>query len=510
MEQPTKGLQEYIDIALRRKWILIVSAVIGTAVGAFYASALPNYYSSSTLILIERQQISESYIKPTDRTPLSSRLNTLSQQIMSRTKLEKIAAQFNLFDRAAPSIWFIDKGREWLGLSTKGPRTKRSVIDEIKNNIEVKVIANGTVRTAGYRDPDAFVIKYTDTDPIIAMKVTEKLASMFIEENVRIRERYAEETTKFLDSELQRAKKELEKQERTLKEFKEKHMGALPDQLDANLRTLDRLQLELQTLNGEISNTESKIELLEGQLDQEGAKAPTDVLEQEIVKLRKELVRLRAIYSEDYPDVKLAKKRLAELENKFKKMSEETRKDDEAALIVNADILKKIKGAKNKLKGLEERKTELIRQIRKYERRVEMTPSNEQRLADIKRGYDISLQNYRTLLEKKLDARLAENLEKKRKGERFRIIDPANLPRYPVSPDRTKITFQGSAAGLIFGILLVSLIEFMNPAFTKAEELADAFSIPVLATIPVMSKVHRIESRRPSPEEKALKKSKAR
>ena len=195
---------------------------------------------------------------PRSRRLCRRRLSTISQQILSRTNLERIILQFNLYQRQSSigSRTTAPEGmqqylRELLGqhvtqmMNRFIPTFDQSVapmevlVDRMRQDVEVKVMGGN----------NAFSIAYVGTDPLIVMKVTNILASLFIDENLRLREQQAEGTSEFLATEHTESKKELEKQERALKEFKEKHMGALPEQMTTNLRTLDRLQVELQTIN---------------------------------------------------------------------------------------------------------------------------------------------------------------------------------------------------------------------------------------------------------------------
>jgi len=327
------------------------------------------------------------------------------------------------------------------------------------------------------------------------MKVTNTLASLFIEENLKIREQYAEGTSEFLVNELDKAKTDLEAQERTLRDFKERHMGSLPEQLDANLRTLDRLQVDLQTVAATIKNTTDRIHFLEEQLGvgPAGSSSSISAQETELARLKSELATLKTIYKDNYPDVIMMKNRIKEAESRIveerslEESSEGTRSEVDAVALANPTVFSDLSNSRSNLESLTKREADIRRQIARYERRVEETPANEQRLADIQRDYEISLENYKSLLEKKLNARLAENLEKRQKGERFRVVDPANLPVLPFKPDRPKVIGMGGAGGVGLGLALALLLEFLNPAFRRPEEISKALPYPVLTTIPIFA-----------------------
>ncbi|MBI5286913.1 MAG: hypothetical protein HY878_04900 [Deltaproteobacteria bacterium] len=499
MGQPNKGIYDHIEILYRRKWMLITPVLLGTVIATFIAYTSPPYYRSTTLILVERQQVPEAYVTPTDRTPIQERLSTIRQQVMSWTKLEQIIKDFNLYKdeekQGAPNIFL--KAIRGFGLGIPTTPGKEEVVEQMKQDIDIKVIG-GTVGKGG----DAFSIDYTGRDPYITMQVTNTLASLFIEENLKRREDYAEGTSEFITNELEKAKQGLEEQEKNLKTFKERYMGGLPEQLETNLRTLDRLQLELQSVDSSLKNAEDRRAFLEEQLGLATSPSTGPVrspvaapLEIELARLKNELASLLSVYKESYPDVIMTRNRIKEIEEMLAAKKADVQRPDEQARLepgdrraaVNADLMT----VRSQIETLKRREPEVRRQIKILERRVEDTPANEQRLTDIARDYQISLKNYQGLLEKRLNARLAENLERRQKGERFRVIDPANLPERPYKPDKLKIIILGVMAGGGIGVGLVFLFELLNPAFRRPEDFAGVITQPILAVIPLFSKKSR-------------------
>ncbi|MEK7678895.1 MAG: Wzz/FepE/Etk N-terminal domain-containing protein, partial [Deltaproteobacteria bacterium] len=262
-----KNISGYIEVFLRRKWAFISLAVAGAAIGGVIAYTLPAYYMSSTLIIIEEQQVPAAYVTPTDVTTVAQRINVIKQHILSRTKLEEIIKNFNLYtgSKAGSLPWPLSRIIPW----GNDALAKDEAIDRMRKDIEFKVIGGDPSYSGGsqsQRRDAAFTISYIGRDPNTAMQVTNMLASLLIEENLQIREQYAEGTSEFLVSELEKSKKELSEQEAAIRRFKEARMGGLPEQLDANLRTLDRLQLELQSVSGTLKNAEDRKSLLEEQL----------------------------------------------------------------------------------------------------------------------------------------------------------------------------------------------------------------------------------------------------
>ncbi len=491
METQLKAFYRQLDVILRRKWLFIMPAVLISVVGIFLAETLQAYYRSSTIIMVERQQVPESYVTPADKTPFNQRLNTMRQQVMSRPKLEKIINDFHLYQNAPAGNPFVAVLKK-IGINMNiKPLTKEEMLDKMASDIDARVI--------GGSSGDAFSISYIGTDPNVTMQVTNTLASLFIEENLKAREEYAEGTAEFLSHELDNARKGLESQEKAVKAFKEKYMGGLPQELDANLRTLDRLQSELLSITAAEKNSKDRKAMLEAQLNQ-SFDAPASAPDSSALELRKqqhELARLLSIYNENYPDVIIAKKRVSELQALMKRSSGagEVKVADVAPPEVrNPLVYKDLMNTRAELDSLREREKQVSKQIKDYEKRVELTPANEQKFDELSRDYNVSLKNYQTLLEKKMNAKLSENLEKREKGERFTIIDPANTPEKPYKPNRLAIAILSVFGGLGAGLGLVLLVEYMNPAFSRQEDLEEALRLPVLAIIPEFSSGKKTKS----------------
>src|SRR3989337_2912963 len=303
MEQGNKNIYEQLMVFYRRKWMLIIPVFIGITLASLAAYLLPSYYRSTTLILVEAQQIPEAYVKSTNMSPIEEQLNTIKQQVMSRTKLEEIIDSLNLYKEDS------DKKRwnrllKFIRIEQIGISTKEDKVEMMRKDVEINIIDNTIGHTKKGGGADAFSISYTSTDPKIAMHVTSNLASFFIDENLKIREQYSEGTSEFLSSELEKAKQDLEEQEKKIKDFKEKTIGELPEQLEANLRTLDRLQMELQNIHGALKNAEDKKLFLEsqiGNITSLGEVAENKLMEDELLKLKSELSSLLTIYKETFP-----------------------------------------------------------------------------------------------------------------------------------------------------------------------------------------------------------------
>lgn len=497
-EESRKTFLDQLAILYYRKWLFIAPIVIGTLTGLLISYKLPEYYRSTTLILAEEQQVPEEYVTPADRTPFAQRLNVITQQILSRSKLQEIIRDFNLYNTEEKN--FLSMLGSAASFRKDDAPVQSGSVDMMRRDILFEVIEDPlTSRTKN--GGNAFTITYLGAEPETTMKVTNRLASLFIAENIRARKQYAEDTSEFISAELDKAKKDLEMLEAKIKSFKEQHMGSLPEQLDANLRSLDRLGLELQNVRANIkTNVDRKIYLEEqmknGTLTAQSV--PGNPMAAELDRLRNELAVLRSVYKESYPDVIIMKKRISDLEKTLQGPAEPVNEGDGKAVarIVDPGLKAEITNVKSQIANLRQHETDVQKQIKEYEKRVEDTPGNEQSQGGLLRDYEISRANYQRLLEKQMSARLAENLEERQKGAHFKVIDPANMPVNPDWPDKMMVTLFGFLGGCTVGTGLVFLFEIMNPAFRKPEDFKGVLDHPVLTSIPVFPYVPKKPSKK--------------
>jgi polysaccharide chain length determinant protein (PEP-CTERM system associated) len=498
-------IKDYAEIFWRRKWWFIVPVFLGVSLATLYSYSLPPVYRSSTLILVEPQKIPESYVHPTVTSSVEERLNTISQQILSRTNLEKIISEFGLYRAADASPAsaqnaidrLLSKGRKIWGASEVSQRTASGTwspgehVDRMRQSIEINVLG-------GRKQKNAFTISYSGKDPNTVMSVTNALASLFIEENLKVRERQAEGTSEFLTSELTAVEKNLKEVEKNLKSFKEKHNGSLPDQLEANLKTLDRFYLEHQNVSEEIRKLEERKIFYEQQIsnystpsninNNKESNSGKGILDGQLKELQLKLSRLNSEFTENYPDISIVKEQIRELEERISEnvpQSEPVKYDSTSEVIYkrNNETKGQIQLVGAEIDALKDRKNKISGLIKEYERRVDNTYNNEMELFSLTRDYDISKQNYETLLAKKINAKMSENLEKKQQGEQFRILDPANMPTKPYMPNRMKITLIGSLCSGVVSAGLILLLEYLYPYFRRPEDFQNTFSLPLLSTI---------------------------
>lgn len=478
------GMADYWDSIRRRKWMVLGILLSCMAVSGVLCVVLPKNYRSTATVLVEGQKISTNYVKSGVEGTTDGRLNAIQQTVMSRTSLTKVAEQFGLIT------------------SQMSPVERESAIQSMKLKAKITKMRLGHLK--GADTTEGFTLTFDHHDPVIAMKVTEALAAEFIEQDLQFREQVLEGTSGFLEQELRSEELRLEEQERAVGDFRTKYMGELPQQMEANLRSLDRLQMDVNAARDNIQSALNRVAILEKQVSDAtssvGAQGPTqsestnqgrgrDPLITRLAELERTLTTLSVEYRETYPDIVQARQEIEAVKSQLAAkygVSKDEVKPGSVSLIdpMVRDLMRQRDEAKNEVGVAKDRLTRLLQQVKQYEGRVERTPSREQELMVLVRDYDNMQKNYQSLLDKRLNARLAENLEKRQKGEQFRILDPANLPITPESPNQLAILLGGLVVGCGLGGGAAVVAELLRPALRREEDAERLLGVPVLAGIP--------------------------
>ncbi|MCB2149580.1 MAG: protein GumC [Deltaproteobacteria bacterium] len=459
-----------LDIVIKRRWIVMIPFFLAMVVGIVLSVKLPRIYEASTLILIQPQKVPQNYVQSIVTTDPGERISTLSQQILSRTNLEKIIEEFQLY-----------KGPEFENLYVEDK------INSLRRNISVSVSNDKR------RENDAFTISYQGKDPQRVMRITNTLSTFFIDENLRLREAQAVGTSDFLDDELTVMKKRLEEVETQLKNYREAYMGELPEQLDSNLRILDRLQAHLGEIQQSMSDAKIRLATLQNEaaaLKEQPAKVITggtpSAESNDLDQLQAQLENLLTRYTERHPDVLRLKARIADLQktSQSQPVADQPAAGQGASASESPEIRAQYNEIVEEIRRIERDIADTTGQIGIYQKRIENTPKREQELLSLKRDYDNILATHNSLLARKLEAEIAVNMERKQKGEQFRVVDSARLPEKPIKPDMKKLFALVVGAGLAVGGGIIFLLEYLDSSFKRPEEIESDLKLPVLCMVP--------------------------
>jgi polysaccharide chain length determinant protein (PEP-CTERM system associated) len=444
-----REVQRLAEAPLRRPWLVIVPLLLSLVAAVALSFLLPPRYRSSTLILVAPEQMPANFVPQMSTEKITRRLATLRQEVQSRTRLELVARELDPY-------------------GTIGKEPLINTIEQMRRSVTVSV-----------KGDDAFTIEFEHRDPKMAMLVADRLTSLFMEEVVGSRERQVSTAYEFIGKQLQDARQQLEEKEAALRDYKERHMGQLPEQVQANLATLQRLQLEQQTIADNLRKATDAQLLLESTSNPVGAPGATPPPDS-LAALRAQLTQLKTRYTDQHPDVRALQSRIDALEKAAAAAGPGAPPPDPGARAAQ----QRLREAKVEVQSLRAQLVEVDRRIAAFEVRVEAAPRREQEIMGLTRDYQKLSENYTALLSKKLDAEMAERLEQQQKGQQFRILDPAYLPERPSFPNRGLFALVGALAGLMLGVGLAVVIDVIDPTMKDAESVAAAFSFPVLAVIP--------------------------
>jgi polysaccharide chain length determinant protein (PEP-CTERM system associated) len=431
----------------------------------------------------------KNYVVPNVNDDLQGRLQSISQQILSRTRLLLIIDTLHLYN-----------GPDQQGLS---PDDK---VELMKRDISIDLVHG---RDGGIQ---AFTIAYLAPDPHTAQQVTGKLTSLFIDENLKVRQQQSEDTTQFIESQLETARNSLSLQEAKIRDFQSAHEGELPTQQATNLQILGGLQAQYQSEQQALNTAKQQRVYYQTLIDQyhtlqsttansaDGTPSSLSAIDRQLEKMRAQLSELSSHYTDSYPDVQRLKNEIAKTEKARTNLVAELKKnasDPETAAASHEAVDTIQSGPTMQLQGQlhanqieianrEQAIAALNGKIGEYQRRLTDEPASEQQLADLTRGYDQSKANYDDLLKKENESRMATSMEQLQQGERFTILDPPSLPLKPASPNRLKLCAMGLAAGAFLGLLVVGLLEFLDDRMHSDKEIKKLLPTMVISEVPEM------------------------
>lgn len=461
----------------RRVWFL-VPVFLALAVAAALIYWLPPTYQASTLVMVERQKVPSDYVKATITTSMDDRIRTIEPQVNNRETLERVIRELNLF-----------------------PRERRTAGME-----SALVLARKDLRLRTQGDI-LFSIFFEYTDPVKAAAAANRIADIFIQQNLQLRENQAEGTSSFLETELDQTRRRLEAQEAKIAAFKQRYMGELPEQSDTNLKIVDSLQSKLQINMEGIDKAEQRRLAVEAQMqsahtaDRDRTPAatasPVHTPASRLEQARGELAALLTQYTERHPEVIRKRAEIAALEKEEAAAAKAPPPSPPPPVATRQDdpVLKaELRGIDMEVATLKRERDQILSQINVLQGRLASVPEVEQQLLSLTRDYDNIQKSYESLLAKRIDARLAENLEKSRQGEQFTILERALPPAIPSGPNVPLILGAGLLVGLALGTGLAFLRERIDQTFADGDSLQSAFpGVPILAVIPTLTPSDRAQ-----------------
>jgi len=468
--------EDILKILRRRYWLILVPWAIVAAGTAGVARKLPDMYRSTALIQVVPPQVPDTIIRAVSNVSFQERLQATSQTILSRTRLERVINDFNLYQS----------------------ERKRQVMEEVVDNMrrDIKILPSGG---------DSFTVSYFGRNPVIVMKVAERLAAYFKDESQVDGQRRAEGTNAFIESQVEEKERALKAVEDRLTQYKLQHAGELPTQVSANLQALTTIVQNLHSIANQLSadqNTkmtlESNIQMAESQADPggplpAGADGAPSTAAQQLAKAKATLAALELNRTAENPVIKQLKEEIKSLERAA---------DDEArrAPVSSAGLTPQEQVRQAHLKQWRDQLEQVNKSIAanqaeeknlraqagSYQAKVNNVPIREAEMVVLNRDYETLNNIYKEFVAKREASQASVDLERRQIGEQFTLLDQARVPEKPYSPDRSLINVVGIVAGLGLGLALVALVEYRDTTFKTDYELASVLSLPVLAVVPLM------------------------
>ena len=515
-------IEDYIDMVRRyRSWI-IGPMFVGLVLSVVVAFMWPDTYISQAVMRITPQQIPENLVPSVVNTQMQERLNQMQQEILSRTSLQELILK--------PSLDLYKRERQRLPLE--------DIIQDMRNKY-IKIQMMDTPNSSGERRlASAFLIQFSYSDRYKAQAVVRELVSKFVDQIVVVQKQGALLTTSFLNDELKTAKESLDSKDTEITKFKNENQGRLPEQLPANIQSLQGLRMEVNQIDEAINRDnqdkmfeESTLQGLKNQtsfisnnLEDTVGNQTTAVKNERLIRLNQaiqegnsNLAGLKQTFTEDYPDIKTMEARLAALEKERDDLQKQ--EVDQAATataqstprkVTNPQMQKSLQDVQAQVAAtqvriqattmdLEQRtrqKAEKEKQVVGVQSRIEMSPPLEQTYAALLRDYDLAKQNYSEMVKRHEASDTAQNLEEHKAGQNLEVLDPASLPEAPSEPNRLAIAGVGTLLGLMAGIVLAGGKEVKNTALKNLKDVRAYTNLPVLSSIPLLENALLVRRKR--------------
>src|SRR2546426_8173208 len=460
------GLEVAVAMWHRRKWLALVVFLTLLATTVAVTRSLPNLYGSKATVIVEHQQVPERLMGPSVAGELETRLQTISQEVLSRSRLSELIDRFGLYP------------------DSRGKATPEALIQRMRRDIRMDIEFTEGRESFGRGTAVAFTISYRGRDPQTVAQVTNAVAALYVERNARMREQQTAGTIDFLQARLDDVQQKLEAQQQQINEFKARHSGELPEQQPANLAALQRLNAQLSlNLDRQRSVIDRRDELVKRLAAPPGAVGAPDDLSAQLARLRQQLSDLRMRFTEEYPDVVRVKSEIAAIERQLADASARGGQPPLPADPVTSQLQGQLAKVDTELRLLGSEEETLRRAITDYGQRVENAPRREQELHQISGDYEALKAQYQSLRQRYDDAQLAGRAEAGQQGEQFRILDSAVPSLSPVAPNRLLLRLAGLMFAAVAAYGAAALAETRDTTFHTVDDLRTFTSVPVLASI---------------------------
>ncbi|HZQ43373.1 MAG TPA: Wzz/FepE/Etk N-terminal domain-containing protein [Acidobacteriaceae bacterium] len=477
----TLTIEDYLTILKRRWLIILIPAVVLPLVALAISFRITPVYTSQTLVLVEQPKVPDDYVKSVVDEGLDSRLASMKEQILSRSRLEPIIKQYNL-------------------AASKGDMDSR--LQQVRDDIAIKAIHSDISGAGGL---PGFTISFKAGDAHTAQQVCRQITGLFISESQKSRVESAQGTTDFLEQQLNDAKSNLDAQDAKLAAFQRENIGALPDDQDANMNMLTTLNSQLDSANQALTQLQQDRSYREAMLAQQGnglistsenggkavpaprgAPQATEEQAKQMQNLQDQLSDLQIHYTPEYPDVIATKRKIADLKKQIAQNGT-AGSPNGAPVAVESPAVRQLRAQIAAIDDAIQQKrrdqSNIQRQIGMYQGRLQSSPLVAAKYKELSRDYATAEKGYDDLLAKKNQSQMATELENQQQGEQLRLLDDANLPDEPTFPKRSIFALGGLALGLALGIALAAYLEYRDKSLRSERDVWAFTKLPTLGII---------------------------
>lgn len=468
------SLQDCGNILRRRKVLIATTTLTIALLVSIVAYKLPNQYQATTTVMVDPGKVPESYVKSTATIDASQRLALLQERILSDTRLGQVIDELGLYR------------------SLKAVKTP----DEITGLMRTQISIVATTSAPPARTLKAFNVSFTAGSAALAAKVSNRLASLFIEENLKVRDQQVTGTADFFDGQLQKAKEDVDEKAGKLAQLKAHYAAELPEAQNLHLQALTSAQLALNEEADAVSRAEQQKLNLQTllaaapevvNLDSSGHTANTG-LEEQLEHMQAEMDQLRAHYGPSYPDVLTKAAEIQSLQEKIRDLEEKGKSDSVASKKhSNPALESQIAQADEQIRKHEARQAELQSQIKFHVAAIGGVPAVQEQVSAATNELTAASDRYKRLEERKFGADMFSDVEARQQGERFVLLDPAQPPQQPITPNRAAIDAGGVVAGLAIALLLMVILEILDPAVKTEREVSERLRVPIFGEIPPLT-----------------------
>jgi polysaccharide chain length determinant protein (PEP-CTERM system associated) len=481
-------MDDYLAIARRRLKVMLAPALTAALAGLLVSFAFSPKYTSQSMVLVEGQKVPSNYVAPVITADFTQRIQTLSQQVMSASRLRPVIE----------------------GLALVKPENEGKLMEDIRANLTVTpVITSMSAAAAASGGPKkranasdqalpGFNVNYVDSNPQRAQKICNAMTSLILDENLRSRAEVAKGTTDFLDRQVEDAKRVLDDQDAKLATFKRQYLGQLPGDIENNMKMLMALTTQLDQSTQALNRAQQDKSYTESMLAQQLAAWKTSQsstspqsLEQQLTTLQTQLMQLQARYTDDHPDVIKTKSDIAKVQSRLDEINKQTSNLTAATDKANVNEPPEIRQLRlqiHQYQGVIDQATgeqkRLQGQISLYQSRTAMSPGIEEQYKQLNRDYDNAQTFYRELLTKKSSADLGKSMETQQQGEQMTILQAATVPTSPSFPNRPLFALAGIVAGLGLGLLAAVWLEISDRSIRTEKDAAAVMDLPLLISVP--------------------------